>query len=46
MPIRSDMMAISFTSPILIMRNVFSSNFTISATRVELTGTTNSSAWP
>ena len=40
MPMRSHIMAISFTSPMLIMRKVFSSSFTISATCVELTGTT------
>ena len=40
MPIRSHMIAISFTRPMLIMRKVFSSSFTISATCVELTGTT------
>ena len=45
-PIRSHIMAISFASPILIMRKVFSSSFTISATWVELTGTTVSSACP
>ena len=44
MPMRSHIIAISFTRPMLIMRNVFSSSFTISATRVELTGTTFSSA--
>jgi len=44
MPIRSHIVEISFASPILIIRNVFSSNFTISATCVELTGTTLSSA--
>ena len=44
MPMRSHISAISFTSPILIMRKVFSSSFTISATCVELTGTTQSSA--
>ncbi len=44
MPMPSHMMAISFTRPMLIMRNVFSSSFTISATWVELTGTTVSSA--
>ncbi len=32
--------AISLTSPMFTARNVFSSSFTISATRVELTGTT------
>ncbi len=32
--------AISLTRPMLTARNVFSSSFTISATRVELTGTT------
>ena len=32
--------AISFTRPMFTARNVFSSSFTISATRVELTGTT------
>ena len=41
---RSHIRAISFTSPMLIMRNVFSSSFTISATCVELTGTTVSRA--
>ena len=44
-PMRSHIMASSFTKPILIMRKVFSSSFTISATWVELTGTTVSSAW-
>ena len=44
MPMRSHISAISFTRPMLIMRKVFSSSFTISATRVELTGTTVSSA--
>ena len=42
--IRSHIMASSFTRPILIMRKVFSSSFTISATLVELTGTTCSKA--
>ena len=32
--------AISLTRPMFTARNVFSSSFTISATRVELTGTT------
>ena len=32
--------AISFTRPMFTARNVFSRSFTISATRVELTGTT------
>ena len=40
MPMRSHMSAISLTRPMLIMRKVFSSSFTISATLVELTGTT------
>ena len=44
MPMRSHISAISFTRPMLIMRKVFSSSFTISATRVELTGITVSSA--
>ncbi len=44
MPMRSHISAISFTRPMLIMRKVFSSSFTISATCVELTGTTVSSA--
>ncbi len=44
MPMRSHIMAISFTIPMLIMRKVFSSSFTISATCVELTGTTRSMA--
>ncbi len=44
MPMRPHIIAISFTRPMLIMRNVFSSSFTISATCVELTGTTCSSA--
>ena len=39
-PMRSHIRAISFASPILIMRKVFSSSLTISATCVELTGTT------
>ena len=34
------MRAISFTSPMLTLRNVFSSSFTISATCVDETGTT------
>ena len=40
MPSRSHISAISFTRPMFTARNVFSSSFTISATRVELTGTT------
>ena len=40
MPILWDISAISFTRPMLTARNVFSSSFTISATRVEVTGTT------
>ena len=32
--------AISFTRPMFTARNVFSSSFTISATRVDVTGTT------
>ncbi len=43
--IRSHMSAISFANPILIIRNVFSSNFVISATQAELTGTTCCKAW-
>ncbi len=43
-PIPSHINAISLTSPMLIMRKVFSSSFTISATRVLATGTTVSSA--
>ena len=44
MAMRSHMRAISFARPMLIMRNVFSSSLTISATWVELTGTTRSRA--
>ena len=44
-PMRSHMSASSFTSPMLIIRKVFSSSLTISATCVELTGTTVWSAW-
>ena len=40
MPMRLHISAISFARPMLIMRKVFSSSLTISATRVELTGTT------
>src|SRR6478736_361207 len=36
---RSHISASSFTRPMFTARNVFSSSFTISATRVELTGT-------
>ena len=36
------MSAISLTRPMFTARNVFSSSFTISATRVELTDTTRS----
>ena len=36
---RSHIKATSFAKPILIARNVFSSNFTISAARVDETGT-------
>src|SRR4029450_10911951 len=43
-PSVSHMSAISLTSPILTARKVFSSSFTISATRGELTGTTDSIA--
>src|SRR3546814_13772244 len=39
-PIRSEMIFISLTSPILTERWMFSSSLTISAARVELTGTT------
>ncbi|MND05588.1 hypothetical protein D3C83_264700 [compost metagenome] len=38
--IRCDISAISFTRPMFTARNVFSSSLTISATLVELTGTT------
>ena len=38
--------AISFTRPMFTARNVFSSSFTISATRVELTGTTFATTAP
>ena len=44
MSMPSHISAISFTRPMLIMRKVFSSSFTISATRVLLTGTTFCSA--
>ncbi len=37
--------AISLTSAMFTARNVFSSSFTISATRVELTGTTVGTIW-
>ena len=37
--IRSHISASSLTRPMFTARNVFSSSFTISATRVELTGT-------
>ena len=40
MPILCDINAISFTSPMFTARKVFSSSFTISATRVDVTGTT------
>ena len=40
MPRRSHISASSFTMPMFTARNVFSSSFTISATRGELTGTT------
>ena len=46
MPIRSHISASSLTRPMLTARNVFSSSLTISATRVELTGTTVSIAAP
>ncbi len=36
----ADISASSFTSPMLTLRKVFSSSFTISATRVDETGTT------
>src|SRR3546814_13820448 len=39
-PIRSEMIFISLTSPILTERWMFSSSLTISDARVELTGTT------
>ena len=39
MPSRSHISASSLTRPMLTARKVFSSSFTISATRVELTGT-------
>ncbi len=44
--ILSHISASSLTSPMLTARNVFSSSFTISATRVELTGTIVSIAEP
>ena len=44
--IRSHISASSLTSPMLTARNVFSSSLTISATRVELTGTIVSIAVP
>ena len=44
-PRRSHIKASSLTKPMLIMRKVFSSNLAISATSVEETGTTLSSAW-
>jgi len=37
--------ASSLTRPMFTLRKVFSSSFTISATRVELTSTTVSSDW-
>ena len=40
MPSACDMRAISLTRPMFTLRKVFSSSFTISATRVEETGTT------
>ena len=40
MPSFADINASSFTRPMLTLRKVFSSSFTISATRVEETGTT------
>ncbi len=46
MPRRSHMSASSFTRPMFTARNVFSSSFTISATRVELTGTMASMTAP
>ena len=46
MPIRWHISAISLTSPMLTARNVFSSSFTISATCVEVTGTTVSTPLP
>jgi hypothetical protein len=45
MPILSAMIFISFTRPIFTARWMFSKSFAISATRVELTGTTWSIAW-
>ena len=39
MPMRAHISASSFTRPMLTARKVFSSSFTISATRVEVTGT-------
>jgi hypothetical protein len=42
---REHMSASSFTSPMLTLRNVFSSSFTISATCVDDTGTTFSRRW-
>ncbi len=42
---RSHMIASSFTSPILIIRKVFSRSFAISATSQVETGTIVSSAW-
>jgi hypothetical protein len=44
--IRSHISASSLTRPMFTARNVFSSSFTISATRVELTGTIVSMAVP
>ena len=46
MPSRSHIIASSLTSPMFTARKVFSSSFTISATRVELTGTIVSIAAP
>jgi hypothetical protein len=46
MPMRSAMTFISFTRPMFTARWMFSSSFAISATRVELTGTTVSIACP
>src|SRR3990172_68614 len=44
-PNRSQMIANSFTNPILIMRKVFSSSLAISATSVVVTVTTVLIAW-
>ena len=46
MPRRSHISAISFTSAMFTIRNVFSSSFTISAACGELTGTVHSIAAP